>query len=161
MKPILYAEDEADDITFMVRAFQRAEIIHPLKTVADGDEALAYLAGSGKYADRELHPLPGLVMLDLNLPLTSGFDVLKWIRTTPSVAALPVLILTSSSLESDMHRCSALGANGYLVKPGQQERLLEMVKAIKNYWLSHDRLTTKPDFNRPPGANPNPLRIMW
>lgn len=154
MKPILYAEDEPDDIFFMRRAFEQAEIEQPLQTVSDGDEAIAYLSGLGKYTDRKRYPLPALVLLDLNMPQSSGFEVLKWIRSTPSLSALPVLVITSSSQESDIRRASLLGANGYMVKPGKPDELLSMVKAFKDYWLAHDRLADKTvtpkTFHKPP-----------
>ncbi len=140
MKPILYVEDEPDDIFFMRRAFEKAGIEQPLQTVPDGEQAIAYLAGRGQYSDRRLFPLPGVVLLDLNMPHTTGFEVLKWIRATPAVCSLPVLVLTSSNHESDLQRASILGANGFLVKPSDPESLLEMLQAFKAYWLMHDRL---------------------
>jgi CheY-like chemotaxis protein len=143
MRPILYAEDEADDVFFMRRAFEAAGIGHPLRTVADGQEIIAYLSGVGQYADRCEHPLPGLILLDLNMPRTSGFEVLKWIRATPAVSALPILVLTSSNHDSDVQRASLLGANGYIVKPGKPEDLLEIVKAVKAYWLACDRFADR------------------
>jgi CheY-like chemotaxis protein len=143
MRPILYAEDEADDIFFMRRAFQSAGVGNPLRTVGDGQEVIAYLCGTGQYADRGEHPLPGLVLLDLNMPRMSGFEVLKWIRATPAVSALPILVLTSSNHDSDVQRASLLGANGYIVKPGKPEDLLEIVKAVKSYWLSCDRFAER------------------
>src|SRR3954468_16630522 len=126
MKPILYAEDEPDDVFFMQRAFRQAGIEHPLLAVRDGAEAIAYLSGKGKYSNRDAYPLPRLVLLDLNMPESSGFDVLNWIRSTPAVSTLPVLVLTSSSHPSDIERASLLGANGYLVKPGKPERLVDV-----------------------------------
>lgn len=158
MKPILYAEDEPDDIFFMQRAFEQAEIKQPLQTVSDGDEAIAYLSGLGKYTDRKRYPLPALVLLDLNMPQSSGFEVLKWIRSTPSLSTLPVLVITSSSQESDIQRASLLGANGYMIKPGKPDELLSMVKAFKDYWLAHDRLADKaatPKTFRKPPLTPN------
>jgi len=152
MKPILYAEDEQDDVIFMERAFRQAGIEHPLHTVSDGGEVIAYLCGKGKYGNRDEYPMPGLVLLDLDMPETSGFDVLKWIRSTPAVSTLPVLVLTSSSQPSDIERASLLGANGYLVKPGKPERLVDVVKAFKDYWLSHDRFAERPDTPHNPAT---------
>lgn len=140
MKPILYVEDEPDDIFFMQRAFEKAGIEQPLQIVPDGEAAIAYLAGRGQYSDRRLFPFPVVVLLDLNMPQTTGFDVLKWIRATPAVSSVPVLVLTSSNHESDQQRASILGANGFLVKPGDPEALVEMLQAVKAYWLRHDRL---------------------
>src|SRR4051812_10546785 len=96
-QPILYAEDEEDDVLFVQRAFKDAKILNPLVVVPDGLSAIDYLGGAGRYANRAEHPLPCLALLDFNMPQTSGLDVLKWIRTQPSVCTLPVIMLTSSS----------------------------------------------------------------
>lgn len=143
MKPILYADDEPDDIFFMQRAFEQAGIEQPLLTVNSGNELITYLSGQGKYADRIRYPLPALVLVDLNMPQGSGFESLKWIRNKPSLSTLPVLVITSSNHESDIQRASLLGANGYLVKPSKLDDLFEVVKAFKGYWLTHDRLTNE------------------
>jgi DNA-binding response OmpR family regulator len=101
--------------------------------------AVQYLAGEGKYAARDECPLPGLVLLDLNMPGKSGLEVLKWIRVHPSVCMLPVVVLTSSNQESDIHRAYINGANGYLVKPSKPDEMLVMARAIKDYWLGQNR----------------------
>jgi len=135
---VLYAEDEPDDVFFLKRAFKQAGIEEQLRTVSDGNEAIDYLSGRGKYSDRREHPLPNIVLLDLKMPETSGFDILRWIRTAPGISSLPVVIFTSSSQPTDIERASTLGANGYLVKPGSPDLLLDLVKAFKDYWLKHD-----------------------
>jgi CheY-like chemotaxis protein len=136
---ILYAEDEEDDAFILGRAFSRAEIKNQLVVVPGGKEAIQYLSGLGEYADRTRHPHPCLVLLDLNMPATSGIDVLKWIRSTPSTTTLPVIVLTSSSQDSDVHRAYILGANGYIVKPSNLEDLVVMAKSIKDFWLAQNR----------------------
>src|SRR5580658_2347542 len=141
MRPILYIDDEPDDIFFMVRACKRAGLEEPIETVSHGSEAIAYLSGTGKYADRLRYPVPRLVLLDLNIPGISGFEILKWIRSTPAVSRLPVLVLTSSNQEDDVRRAHSLGANGYLVKPGKIDELVRMIKAMKDYWLACDKFT--------------------
>jgi CheY-like chemotaxis protein len=129
---ILYAEDDENDAFLIERAFRKAEIPNRLVVVPDGSAAIDYLAGQGKYAARVGHPLPGLVLLDLNLPGKSGLEVLKWIRTHPPVCLLVVVVLTSSNQESDMHRAYLQGANGYLVKLSNPDEMLTMAKAIKD-----------------------------
>src|SRR5438105_4593110 len=121
IKPILYAEDEENDAFFMQRAFQQAGILNPLVVVADGKRAIDYLSGGGPYANRDEHPLPCLVLLDLNIPIKSGLEVLKWIRSQPSLSTLPVVVVTSSTQDSDIHRAYIMGTNSYLVKPGKQD----------------------------------------
>src|SRR5579872_4055933 len=98
---ILYAEDEPDDIFFLKRAFEVTHLPHLLMAVPDGQAALEYLTGTGPCADRELNPLPCLVLLDINMPKKSGLEVLEWIRRQPGFQSLPVLMLTSSSNEAD------------------------------------------------------------
>jgi len=137
--PILYAEDEENDVYFIRRAFEQAGIRNPLAVVPDGQRAINYLAGMGDYADRNKHPLPCLVILDMKMPEKSGLEVLKWIRSQPAICVLPVLMLTSSSHDADMHRAYVQGANGYLVKPGSPDELVAMAKAIKDYWLVQNR----------------------
>ena len=137
--PILYAEDEENDVYFIRRAFEQAGIRNPLAVVGDGQRAINYLTGMGDYADRNKHPLPCLVILDMKMPEKSGLEVLKWIRSQPAICVLPVLMLTSSSHDADMHRAYVQGANGYLVKPGSPDELVAMAKAIKDYWLIQNR----------------------
>lgn len=135
LRPILYIEDREDDAFFMFRACALAGIKQPLQAVPNGDQAIAYLAGAGPFADRERYPQPCLVLLDLHMPGTTGFEVLAWIRARPELAALPVLVFTSSNLPSDVEKATALGSNGYLVKPMNLKQLVEMVNGLKEYWL--------------------------
>jgi CheY-like chemotaxis protein len=139
LKPILYAEDEEDDGFILERAFGRAGICNPLVVVPTGTEAIRYLSGVGDYADRTRYPLPCLVLVDLNMPGTSGLDVLKWIRSTPSTATLVVIVITSSGQDQDVHRAYLIGANGFVVKPSNLEDVVVMAKSIKDYWLSQNR----------------------
>jgi CheY-like chemotaxis protein len=147
-KPILYVEDETNDIVFMQIAFARAEVRNRLVTVSDGQAVVDYLAGQGKYADRNQYPMPGLVLLDLNLPKKPGLEVLKWIRHQPACHTLPVVVFTSSSREIDIHRSYALGANACVVKPALLAELQEAVKAIKDFWLNLNQ--PPPDPQLPP-----------
>jgi CheY-like chemotaxis protein len=137
--PILYAEDDENDVFLMQRAFKLAPIPNPLLVMEDGREAIAYMSAQGAYGDRQRHPLPCLVLLDLKMPGHSGFDVLKWLRNQPGTATMPVIVLTSSSQDSDVHRAYLLGANAYLIKPGKPEELLAVVRSIRDFWLMHNR----------------------
>ncbi|MGH7995769.1 MAG: response regulator [Opitutaceae bacterium] len=146
-RPILYVEDREDDAFFMIRACAMAGIRQPLQAVPNGNQAIAYLDGSGTFANRRRYPLPCLMLLDLHMPGTSGFEVLAWIRSRPEFAELPVLVFTSSKLPSDAERAARLGASGFLVKPLTLKELVEMVNGLKQYWPQFD-----PGAHRPPGG---------
>jgi len=133
--PILYAEDDANDAFFTERAFRLAEVENPLVVVVTGQDAIDYLAGAGKYSNRQECPLPCLVMLDLKMPYKSGLEVLAWIRTEFR-SEIPVLMLTSSNQASDISQAYTFGTNAYLIKPGKPTELLAMVTGIKRFWLS-------------------------
>jgi CheY-like chemotaxis protein len=134
---ILYAEDDENDAFLVQHAFAKAEIANPLVIVNSGQAAMEYLSSVG--ADPASNPLPCLVLLDLNMPGRSGLEVLKWVRTTPGLSTLVVVMLTSSNQEADIHRAYLQGANGYLVKPSKIDELVSMVKAVKDFWLLQNR----------------------
>lgn len=136
---LLLVEDNEDDVFLMRRALKGAHVINPLYVVEDGQEAVDYLSGAGKFADRNRYPLPAVVFLDLKLPYMSGHDVLAWIRRQKELDGLVVIVLTSSNEASDLSRCYALGANSYVVKPPTPTQLEELAKAFKWYWLEYNR----------------------
>jgi len=132
---LMVVEDDTGEVLLIQRAFEKARVVSPVQIVGDGDEAVAYLSGQGKYADRQVYPLPSLLILDLKLPRRSGFEVLQWLRAQPGLKRLPVVVLTASALISDINRAYDLGANSYLVKPVRLEELKSMVELIYLYWL--------------------------
>ena len=138
-KTILLVEDDPDDRLFFSRAALKAGITDPVQSVSDGQEAIEYLIGAGAFVERTRYPLPDLVVLDLKLPLATGFEVLNSIRQNPATRHLPVIILTSSQSEADIAQAYALGANGYLVKPPGPEELLRLVRSLKDFWLAQNR----------------------
>ena len=155
----LLVEDSPDDVLLTRRAFHRANIINPLQVVRSGDEAILYLRGEGVYANRAEFPLPGIVLLDLNMPGKDGFEVLEWIRAQAGLRALRVVVLTSSDSVYDVNRAYQLGANSFLVKPVQFERFVEIIQTLRGYWLwmSETPETSRPDTNHPErtrGAGP-------
>lgn len=133
--PVLYVEDEENDVFFMQLGFQSACLLHPLQIARNGKEALAFLSGEGQYADRVNYPLPCLVLLDLNLPFFSGFEVLGWLRHQTEFQALPVVVFTASSHESDREKALRLGANEFITKPTDMSRLPKLLLEIKARWL--------------------------
>ena len=114
---ILLAEDDDNDIFFMRRALRKAEVDFPLQIVTNGQEAVDYLGGTGKFADRANYPLPSVMLLDLKMPFLDGFEVLTWINSQPSLKEIPVVVLTSSAEERDRQKATALGATGYFGTP--------------------------------------------
>jgi CheY-like chemotaxis protein len=133
--PILVAEDDPDDVFMLRRAFAKSDVANPLVFVSDGDEAIEYLSGSGRYANVDHHPVPAALLLDLKMPRRNGFEVLEWLRDHAGLGHLPVVVLTSSRESADVTRAYELGANSYLVKPGSPEDLLATVRGLGLYWL--------------------------
>lgn len=133
---ILMVEDDDNDVFFLKRAFKQAHIVNPIQHVRDGEEAIAYLRGDAPYNDRRVHPLPGLMLLDLKMPRKNGFEVLAWARQQPGIKRLPIAVLTSSREEPDINRAYDIGANTYLVKPVKFEDLLETIKTLGTFWLT-------------------------
>jgi len=132
---ILLAEDDPDDVLLTQIALERARLANPLHVVRDGVEAIAYLAGDGAYADRSHHPLPILLLLDLNMPRVNGFQVLDWLRKHPLLYRLPVAVLTTSGRDPYIARAFTLGADSYLIKPPNAEALLALVQRLHAYWM--------------------------
>lgn len=140
---ILLVEDSPDDVLLIQRAFRKANLVNPISVVDDGEKAIAYIAGTGDYADRTRHPVPVLVLLDLKLPRKSGHEVLAWIKQNPTFKRLPVVVLTSSTETIDVNKAYDLGANSYLVKPVGFDDLFAMVKTLQPYWMI---MNQKPDM---------------
>ncbi len=140
---ILVVEDNSDDLFILKRALRLAGTANAILHVEDGQKAIDYLQGVGPHEDRSAYPLPSLILLDLKLPRKSGFEVLEWLRQQPLLKRIIVLILTSSSEDKDVCRAYDLGANAFLVKPSSSEKLIEIVRALDNFWLRNNiyRLT--------------------
>ncbi len=133
---VLYVEDEDGDRFLMQIGFRKEGLEASLRIVNDGKLAVDYLSGTGVYAERGAHPLPEVVLLDLNLPEIHGFDVLKWIRAHPLHSALPVVVFTSSEREDDRARAKLLGANEFLLKPNSPSGFRDVARMLSERWLS-------------------------
>lgn len=149
---ILLVEDDPNDTLLIKRAFQKAGLGDILKTVSDGDQAIEYLRGANEYADRARFPLPFLLLLDLKMPGTDGFEVLQWLRTQPDFKRLLVVVLTSSNLQADVDRAYDLGANSYLVKPVEFNEMVNMIQRFEAYWTEINRFPTPASASKPPLA---------
>jgi DNA-binding response OmpR family regulator len=139
MKAILQVEDDPNDVFFLEHAMMKAGVTIPIKVASDGQQAIDYLEGKGKFANREMYPLPCLVLLDLKLPYVMGLDVLRWIRNQPDLTMV-VIMLTASGEENDIAEAYRLGANAFLTKPSEASKLVGMVRAINEFWLAHNTL---------------------
>jgi len=127
---VLLVDDSENDVVLMRIVFERAGFVQPLQRAFDGNEAIAYLRGDGRYGDRAQFPLPTVMLLDLNMPRKNGFEVLEWIRRQPALERLHVYVLTASSRPEDIERAYHLGANSYLVKPGNLDGLQDMAQCL-------------------------------
>ena len=133
--PLLIVEDNPDDFEVFVAALTKdADVANPIVRCSTGDEALDYLRGTGRYA---AHPRrsPGLVFLDLNLPGTSGREVLTSIKTSDNLKRVPVIVMTSSNDPEDIDACYRDGANSYLVKPVDLNGFFDTISRLRDYWL--------------------------
>ncbi len=133
--PILVAEDNAEDVFLLKRAFVKAQFGNPVRFVADGEQVMTYLQGEGEYGDRAQHPFPALLLLDIKMPRLDGLEVLTLIRNDARFRRLVVVVLTSSGREQDINRAFDLQANSYLVKPARPEAMPEVLEQIRGYWL--------------------------
>ena len=142
----LLIEDNDNDSVLLKKAFARGNLLNPLHIMRSGEEAMEYLKGEGRFSNRAEYPLPSVVLLDLNLPGISGFEVLQWIRAQPGINKLRVIVLTSSESIHDVNLAYRLGANSFLVKPMDVDHLCRMTEAISGYWVWLDHA---PDAERP------------
>ena len=133
---ILHVDDDPNDTMLLQAASRKANVNFDLLNVEDGEQAIAYLDRQGKYGDLALFPRPKLVLLDLKMPRTNGFEILQWIRSHPELDRLPVIVLSGSELQDDIRKAYAGGANSYLVKPLGFEALVNLVKSINTVWIS-------------------------
>lgn len=131
---ILLVDDDENDRTFFDRAIRKLGYPWRIASVTSGREAVDYLSGSKGFADRDSYPAPTHVLLDLKLPEVSGLEVLRWIRTHPTLATLPVIVLSSSRQPSDLERARALGIDAYEVKPVEFRALLLTIRSIAGAW---------------------------
>ena len=131
---VLLVEDDLNDIFLVKRAFKLARLGTPLQVVTDGEEAIHYLRGEGRYANREAHPLPRLIVMDIKMPRRSGFEVLEWIKREGPLRRIPVVIVSSSSHPPDINRAYELGANAYMVKPMNFRAVEHLFESITHYW---------------------------
>jgi CheY-like chemotaxis protein len=142
---VLVAEDQEAEIIIYQHAFRRcgAGDIH---FVHDGQEAIEYLQASGDFADRDKHPFPTCMLLDLKMPRRTGFEVLQWMLEHPACRVVPTIVMSNSGLPQDVDRAYMLGANAFFTKPTQLREMVDILALIHHFWTVAQRPTLGKDF---------------
>jgi CheY-like chemotaxis protein len=133
---ILLVDDDADFLTFVERAFRQNGVTSPIHKVFDGAEAIAYMMGEGKYADRKTYEYPTFIMTDLKMPRADGYAVLEHLKGNPEWAIIPTVVFSSSSDLDDIKKSYMLGASSYHIKPHSMTRLREHLNILHSYWMT-------------------------
>jgi two-component system, response regulator len=131
---ILMADDDSDDRLMAKEAFEENKLANNIFFVENGEELLEYLNNKGKYEGAN-NPLPGLILLDLNMPKKDGREALKEIKSDPKLRRIPVVVLTTSKAEEDILRSYDLGVNSFISKPVTFDELVRVIRDLGNYWL--------------------------
>ncbi len=132
---ILLAEDDPDDRLLVTQALEENRLANDLHIVEDGEMLMDYLHRRGNYASLSDRPLPGLILLDLNMPKKDGREALREIKADPDLRRIPVVVLTTSEAEEDIYRTYDLGVNSFITKPVSFESLVSIMKTLKTYWF--------------------------
>ncbi len=132
---ILYAEDDDDDFLLVKDAFQESKLQTDLRRVKDGEELMNYLLRENSFKDEEKYPWPKIILLDLNMPKKDGREALKEIKSNPQLRRVPVVVLTTSRAEEDVHRTYDLGVNSFIRKPIHFDKFVDIIKTLDKYWL--------------------------
>lgn len=132
---IMVVDDSPEDFETIKRAFRAAGLMNPIRHCDGGDMALDYLHGRGEFADQNAAPLPGIILLDLNMPGTDGREVLQEIKAHQSLRRIPVIVLTTSDDERDVSACYESGANSYVKKPVDINGFFVAVARLRDFWF--------------------------
>lgn len=133
---ILLAEDNMNDAELIIRELKKYNLANNLVHVKNGEEALEFIFGTGKYAElRSAEYQPKVVLMDIQMPKVNGIEVLEKMKSTPLTRSIPVVMLTSSKESPDIKRCYMLGANSYIVKPVNFEQFADSIRCLGQYWL--------------------------
>jgi CheY-like chemotaxis protein len=132
---ILLVEDNPHDAELTIRALRKQNLANRLVHLQDGEEALEFLYGTGKFAGRDVDRLPKVIFLDIKMPKVDGISVLKVIKSDERTKSIPVVIVTSSAMDPDIKKCYALGANSYIVKPVEFDDFAKTISELGLYWM--------------------------
>jgi CheY-like chemotaxis protein len=132
---ILLVEDNMDDAEMTIRALRKKNLSNRLTHLTDGEEALDFLFGKGKFEGRDINLKPKLILLDLKMPKIDGMEVLEKVKSNSETKKIPVVVLTSSKEDPDLKKCYELGANSYIVKPVEFESFINAVSELGLYWM--------------------------
>lgn len=144
--PILIADDDLEDCEMIRDALRESRLLNELHFVHDGEELFDYLRRQGRYADVEKYPMPGLILLDLNMPKKDGRETLRDLKASEEFRKIPVIVLTTSEAEEDIVRAYQLGVNSFVTKPVEFAALVEVMGSIGHYWFEIVQL---PDSENP------------
>jgi two-component system, response regulator len=137
---ILIAEDDPDDQLLCQDAMTQSKAEYSIKFVENGQEVMDYLRHTGSFEGANKAPRPSLIILDLNMPKKDGRQALKEIKADPDFRSIPVVVLTTSSADSDIRRTYELGVNSYITKPASFDALVQLMGTLTKYWLKTVRL---------------------
>lgn len=154
---ILMADDDDEDRMLARDAFNETRISNILHFVTDGEALLDYLYRRNAFTDLKGTPMPGLILLDLNMPKKDGREALLEIKSNPDFRNIPVVILTTSQAESDIMKTYELGANSYITKPVTFEGLVEIMQSLTTYWFRIVSLPPEQDHERGTQNDQNPV----
>jgi CheY-like chemotaxis protein len=132
---ILGIDDSEDDQLLITRAFRKNGVTCPINWVSSGKEAVAFLKGEGRFADRKRFAYPSFIMTDLKMPGGDGFSILQYLKSTPEYAVIPTVVFSSSTDLDDIKRSYMLGAGSYIVKPGDFEEMRRLLDTFYKYWM--------------------------
>ena len=133
-QPILIVEDSMPDYHTILRVFRKLQVANPVYHCETGQEALDYLYHRNEHPP-EKAPRPGIILLDLNLPETDGRDILRIVKADQNLKSIPVVVFTTSESEKDIRDCYQNGANSYITKPVDLEKLMDVMSMLRNYWF--------------------------
>jgi two-component system, response regulator len=137
---ILLVEDNADHAALTMRALRDGNMLNEIFWVKDGQEAVDFLDRAGRYASPAQAPRPGLILLDIRLPKLDGHEVLRHIKSDPALRSIPVIMLTTSERDDEIHACYEGGVNSYVSKPVKFADFVQTIKSLKIYWIMVNHL---------------------